>query len=98
MEFYLESIFPLVRIRFQAQIYWQMQYKLCTLIGIATGEYTNDYGEQVYFQLPNSKATVYVSSTYDIGANGDPEKFEPVHPDIKVSENVLEFAIEWMRE
>ena len=72
-------------------------YKLSTLIGEATGEYTNDFGELLSFTLPNSGNYVYVSSTYDIGANGDSNVYEPVHPDIKVEDDALAFAINWIR-
>ena len=70
-------------------------YKISTLIGTSTGEYTNDFGEQLNFVLPNSGSEIYVSSTYDIGANGNPDVFEAVTPDIEVKENVLEFAVRW---
>jgi hypothetical protein len=73
-------------------------YKLSTLIGSATGEYTNDFGEQLNFTLPNSGNYIYVSSTYDIGANGNPNLFEPVYPDIKVQDDVLKFAINWIKK
>ncbi|MEP5255579.1 MAG: S41 family peptidase [Winogradskyella arenosi] len=71
-------------------------YKLSTLIGTATGEYTNDFGELLSFELPNSGNYVYVSSTYDIGANGKSDIFEPVFPDIKAEKEVLSFAIDWI--
>jgi len=73
-------------------------YELSTLIGLATGEYTNDFGEQLNFKLPNSGNYIYVSSTYDIGANGNPTLFEPVYPDIEVQEDVLQFAIDWIKK
>ena len=72
-------------------------YKLSTLIGTATGEYTNDFGEQISFSLPNSGCKVYVSSTYDIGANGDKTILAPVYPDVKVTNNALQFAIGWLK-
>ncbi|WP_107038711.1 S41 family peptidase [Brumimicrobium mesophilum] len=70
-------------------------YKLSTLVGTSTGEYTNDFGEQLTFILPHSGSSIYVSSTYDIGANGNPDIFEPVSPNIEVKENVLEYAVKW---
>ncbi|MGH1334970.1 MAG: S41 family peptidase [Aureispira sp.] len=73
-------------------------YKISTLIGTATGEYTNDFGEQIYFTLPNSGCKVYVSSTYDIGANGDDSTLTPVEPDLVVPSNVLPAAIEWLEQ
>jgi hypothetical protein len=71
-------------------------YELATLIGLPTGEFTNDFGEQIQFYLPHSKCEVFVSSTYDIGANGDAETLAPVIPDI-VSEDALNSAILWLR-
>ncbi|MBL4668804.1 MAG: hypothetical protein JKY30_06025 [Flavobacteriales bacterium] len=72
-------------------------YKISTLIGAATGENTNDFGEQISFSLKNSGCKVYISSTYDIGANGDKTVFEPVYPDVEVNSNVLEFATDWIK-
>jgi len=72
-------------------------YKISTLIGTATGEYTNDFGEQISFSLKNSECNIYISSTYDIGANGDKTIFEPVYPDVEVNSNVLKFAINWVK-
>ena len=71
-------------------------FNISTLIGAPTGENTNDFGEQISFSLPNSGCNMYISSTYDIGANGDKTIFEPVYPDIKVTNNVLQFAVDWV--
>lgn len=73
-------------------------YGLSTLIGAPSGEYTNDFGEQLSFTLTNSGSTVFISSTYDIGANGDPWTLEPVYPDIEVEGDALGIALEWMEE
>lgn len=73
-------------------------YELSTLIGLPTGEYTNDFGEVLTFTLSNSGSNFYVSSTYDIGANGNSKLMQPVFPDIKVEENTLEFAIDWIKK
>ena len=73
-------------------------YELSTLIGEPTGEYTNDFGEQIKFVLPNSKASVFVSSTYDIGASGDASALHPVRPDILLEEQVLGYAKEWIKQ
>ncbi len=72
-------------------------YHLSTLIGSVTGENTNDFGEQISFNLRNSEAKVFVSSTYDIGDNGNKEMFEPVYPDYLVNNNALQFAIDWLK-
>ncbi|MBL4710068.1 MAG: hypothetical protein JKY48_16685 [Flavobacteriales bacterium] len=71
-------------------------YNITTLIGTPTGEYTNDFGEQISFTLQNSNSTVYISSTLDIGANGNDSIMEPVYPDIEVETDVLEYAINWI--
>ena len=70
-------------------------YQLSTLIGTSTGEYTNDFGEQIPFQLKHSGSYVFVSSTYDIGANGNAKTLSPVHPDIE-AEDALQTALEWI--
>jgi C-terminal processing protease CtpA/Prc len=70
-------------------------YNIAVLIGSPTGELTNDFGEQLTFELNHSRSTVYVSSTYDIGANGDETLFSPVLPDIQVeTHDALDYAIE----
>lgn len=68
-------------------------FELSTLIGAATGEFTNDFGEQVEFQLPRSGSYVFIPTTYDIGANGDESLLEPVYPHVSVKGDALEFAI-----
>lgn len=73
-------------------------FQLSTLIGQPTGEYTNDFGEQIRFELKNTGCSVFISSTYDIGANGNPEQLTPVQPDIMVSSDVIEFAKKWLLE
>jgi hypothetical protein len=73
-------------------------YKLSTLIGEPTGEYTNDFGEQLNFTLPNSSCIVFISSTYDIGANGNKSVLEPVKPDISVEGDALTFALKWIEK
>ena len=73
-------------------------YDLTTLIGTSTGEYTNDFGEQLSFDLQNSGSTIYVSSTLDVAANGDNSILEPVHPDVEVQGDALEYAINWMKK
>jgi hypothetical protein len=73
-------------------------YNITTLIGTPTGEYTNDFGEQLSFTLQNSGSLVFISSTFDIGANGNNSIFEPVYPDIEVENDVLEFAIQWINK
>jgi hypothetical protein len=72
-------------------------YNLSTLIGLATGEYTNDFGELLEFTLPNSGNSIFISSAYDIGANGNPNLFEPVYPDIQTTEDALLYALDWIK-
>ena len=73
-------------------------YSLTTLIGAHTGEYTNDFGEQISFILPNSKNTIYISTTYDVGANGNAKILEPVYPDLEVKKNIMEYTTEWIEK
>ena len=73
-------------------------YKITTLIGTATGEYTNDFGELLKFQLENSGNTVYISSTFDIGANGNDSILEPVFPDVEVKSDALKYAVNWIKK
>lgn len=68
-------------------------FNLSTLIGTSTGELTNDFGEQVEFQISNSKSYFFVPTTYDIGANKNESIMTTVNPDILAEENALETAI-----
>lgn len=72
-------------------------YNISTLIGLPTGEYTNDFGEQFSFTLKNSGNLVFVSSTYDIGANSNKDVLEPVMPDILVDSNILKYSVKWLK-
>ena len=80
-------------------------YGLATLIGEATGEAPNDYGELYWNQLPHTGLTFYTCSKQFIRANGDAADPNPVLPDIEIKQNpnnlkdeVLEFAKEWVRK
>ena len=72
-------------------------YDICPIIGLPTGEYTNDFGEQLTFKMPNSGSYFFVSSTFDIGADADLNKMKPVIPDYIGNENedALQLAIDW---
>lgn len=72
-------------------------FKLSTLIGTATGELTNDFGEQVEFQLPNSKSYFFVPATYDIGADKNEENMSAVIPDILSEDDVINTAVNFLR-
>ncbi len=79
-------------------------YQLATIIGEATGEAPNDYGELYWNRLPNTGLTFYTCSKQFIRANGDAADPNPVLPDIEIKQNpgslkdeVLEFAKEWVR-
>lgn len=71
-------------------------FGLSTLIGQNTGELTNDFGEQVEFQLPKSGSYFYSSTTFDIGADNKIESIKTVQPDIKVMQDPFPAAIEWL--
>lgn len=72
-------------------------YSISTLIGTSTGELTNDFGEVISFTLPNSGNSIYVSTTYDVGANGKSNFFEPVCPDIQTLEDAFVYALKWIK-
>ena len=71
-------------------------FKLSTLIGSATGELTNDFGEQVEFQLANSKSYFFVPATYDIGADKNEENLSSVIPDIFSEGDAMKDAIDFL--
>ncbi len=73
-------------------------YGLTTLIGKDTGEYTNDFGEQISFTLPATGLTLQVAIAFDLGADGNSEKLEAVHPNIETEEDALSFALNWIQK
>lgn len=80
-------------------------YKLATLIGEATGEPPNDYGELYWIDLPNTKLTFYTCSKQFIRANCDNRDPNPVLPEIEVKQDpksikddVLEYAKRWVKK
>jgi C-terminal processing protease CtpA/Prc len=80
-------------------------YKLATLIGEATGEAPNDFGELYWNKLPNTGLTFYTCTKQFIRANGDADDPDPIFPDIEVKQNskslkddVLEFSKEWIKK
>lgn len=68
-------------------------YKLFPLIGMPTGERTNDFGEQKTELLPHSNFPFDYTIAFDIGANGDESIVKTVVPDIKVEGNALDYTI-----
>lgn len=68
-------------------------YKLFSIIGMPTGERTNDFGEQKTEYLPHSNFPFDFTIAYDIGANGDKTVIQTVEPDIKVEGDALEYTI-----
>ena len=80
-------------------------YQLATIIGEATGEPCNDYGELYWTRLPKTGLLFYTCSKQFIRANGDAADPNPVMPDIEVKQDpnslkddVLNFAKEWMKK
>ncbi len=57
------------------------QYHMATILGEPTGEETTDFGELYKFELPNSKLQMQVTTTFDLGADCNPNKNHPVMPD-----------------
>ena len=73
-------------------------YKLATLVGLPTGELTNDFGEIISFQLPHSSIAFTCSVAYDIGANGNPESVSVVQPDMLVEGDALAYVLKMWRK
>jgi hypothetical protein len=80
-------------------------YQLATLIGEATGEPGNDYGELYWNNLPNTQLKFYTCSKQFIRANRDANDPNPIFPDIEIKQSsnslkdeVLEFAKEWVKK
>lgn len=80
-------------------------YKLATIIGEATGEPCNDYGELYWTKLPSTGLLFYTCSKQFIRANGDAADLNPVLPDIEVKQDpnslkddVLNFTKEWIKK
>jgi C-terminal processing protease CtpA/Prc len=80
-------------------------YQLATIIGEATGEPCNDYGELYWNKLPHTGLIFYTCSKHFIRANGDMHDPNPVLPDIEVKQSpgsledeVLKFAKDWVRK
>ncbi|MEO0341375.1 MAG: S41 family peptidase, partial [Bacteroidota bacterium] len=74
------------------------EFQISTLIGSATGQWTNDFGEMASFELPHSQLPFTVAMTMDIGASGKEAHFQAVLPDFLVENNVIPFAIDWLEK
>ena len=72
-------------------------FKIAKIFGQASGEFTNDFGEQIECKLPNTGVYLLIASTYDIGANGKKDYYHPIYPDV-YSNNALEDAIKWLKD
>lgn len=70
--------------------------ELSALIGQATGELTNAYGELIEEVMPNSQTYFFLPSTYDLGADGNSERRSPVEPDLVAEKNEIEVARNWL--
>jgi len=66
------------------------------IIGLPTGEFTNDFGEQIELELPKTKLDLTISVAYDIGANGNADISEVVNPDYFVKDSTLKYAIKFL--
>ncbi|MGI4875600.1 MAG: S41 family peptidase [Janthinobacterium lividum] len=64
-------------------------YRLATLIGAASGEPANDYGELIALRLPNTGIPFTTSTKQFIRANGQQRDPNPVLPDYTVADNPL---------
>lgn len=73
-------------------------YNLMPLIGLPTGEYTNDFGEQIEVALPATGLSATMSVAFDIGADGDADKIDVVHPDHHITTDALQYAIDYLKK
>ncbi len=73
-------------------------YDLATLIGAATGEKTNDFGEQKTALLPHSQLPYNYTIAYDIGADGNERSDKVVQPDIIANMNYIDFTINYINK
>ncbi len=73
-------------------------YNLMPLAGTPTGENTNDFGEQITLELPQSKLELQVSIAYDIGADGESNRIETVDPTVYADTNVIQVALQYLSE
>ncbi|MCT4581816.1 MAG: S41 family peptidase [Flavobacteriales bacterium] len=73
-------------------------YHIMPIIGLPTGEETNDFGESIPIHLPTSNLYLMISVAYDIGADGDPETIDVVHPDYSVEFNAIDYAIQFLKQ
>lgn len=55
-----------------------------SIIGEATGEYTNDFGEVMTVSLPNSKIRVQLTTSFEFGADCNKKGYRTVQPDISI--------------
>lgn len=80
-------------------------YQLATLFGETTAEPANDFGEIMYFMLPNTYIVTPTAIKMFMRANGDENDFDGIKPDIEVAntsedfhqkkDRALETAINW---
>jgi hypothetical protein len=72
-------------------------YQIAPIIGEPTGENTNDYGEIIFIEDKNG-LFLQIATTYDIGADGNKERNEPVIPDILELNNPYQRALQYFKE
>lgn len=80
-------------------------YQLATLVGEKTAEPANDFGEIMYFMLPNTYIVAPTAIKMFMRANGNENDFDGIKPDIEVTnssedilrkrDRVLETAFNW---
>lgn len=63
-------------------------YQLATIIGEATGESVNDFGEVYSFELPQSKIKVNTTTSFDLGAACDETLRNAVAPHVPIKTTI----------
>jgi hypothetical protein len=79
-------------------------YHLFTLMGEATGEAANHYGELCTIKLPNTGLLAFTSTTMWGRPNGNANDNGPIEPDYLVKctnttgDHVLDYAMKWLNK
>ena len=65
-------------------------YKIGTIIGLESGDCPTGFGNNLYFDLKNSRLRCHSSTTFMIRPNGDKDMRHGVKPDFYVEQTIME--------
>lgn len=72
-------------------------FNIMPIFGQPTGEMVNDFGELVSFKLSDSGVYLNIATTYDIGAENNPNNHQVIIPNI-ITDHAFKDAILWLNE